>query len=63
MAKIILKGKCFCGNGWEVRVSEEGYDKWRFGEVIQKALPDATPEERECLISGMCPKCQSEIFG
>lgn len=31
--------------------------------IIQKALPDLTAEQREALISGMCPDCQSDIFG
>ena len=64
MAKVTLKGRCpFCGKEWAVEVSEEGYNAWRFGELAQIALADNTPEERECLISGICPECQESIFG
>lgn len=65
MEKITLKGYCsFCGKPWYVDMTEEEYDRWRFEDgLIQNILPNHTPEERECLISGMCPDCQNKIFG
>lgn len=61
--EIILKGKCpLCGKDWSVAVTEQEYDDWRFGELIQNALPSHTPEQRECLISGFCADCQKMIF-
>lgn len=53
----------FCGEDHTVKVSLAGYIKWERGELIQNAMPDLTPIEREQLISGLCPKCQAEMFG
>lgn len=61
--KIIVKGMCpWCGAYWHVYMTEEEYDRWRFGELVQNALPNHTPEDREYLISGLCKSCQAEIF-
>lgn len=62
--KITLEGRCsLCGAYWYVDMTEEEYDRWRFeDDLIQNILPNHTPEERECLISGMCPNCQNKIF-
>ena len=53
----------FCGEYHEVDVNEAAYDNWRTGELIQNAMPDLTPTQREQLISGLCIKCQEKIFG
>jgi len=37
--------------------------KLNSGELVQVAAPDLSPEEREVLISGLCPDCQKAIFG
>ena len=36
--------------------------KRRDNRLIQEQYPDAAPEEREELISGLCQKCQKLIF-
>ena len=41
----------------------EQFEAWRNGELIQNAMPDLTFTEREQLISGLCLKCQAEMFG
>ena len=46
----------FCGKDHTVEVSLAGYIEWERGELIQNAMPDLTPAEREQLISGLCPK-------
>ena len=53
----------FCGDYHEVDVNEIAYNNWRGGELIQNAMPDLTPTQREQLISGLCIKCQEKIFG
>ena len=53
----------FCGKDHAVEVNLAGYIEWERGELIQNAMPDLTPTEREQLISGLCPKCQAEMFG
>ena len=53
----------FCRQFHLVEVDLEQLEAWRDGELIQNAMPDLTLTEREQLISGLCPKCQAEIFG
>lgn len=53
----------FCGNTHSVMVNMDAYGDWLGGELIQYAMPDLTPTEREQLISNLCPKCQESIFG
>ena len=53
----------FCRKFHLVEVDLEQLEAWRNGELIQNAMPDLTSTEREQLISGVCPKCQAEIFG
>lgn len=40
-----------------------GRSAWERGAHIQDAFPQLSPEDREILISGTCPKCWDEIFG
>lgn len=53
----------FCGAPHYVACSAEGFEAWQNGELIQNALPELTPTEREQLISRICPECQKSIFG
>ena len=53
----------FCGEVHAVEVNLAQYKAWQNGELIQNAIPDLTPTEREQLISGLCPRCQAEMFG
>lgn len=59
-----LEGRCpFCGNVFHVTVPTDGYVKWKYeGQLIQNALPNATPETREMLISNICLDCQKGFF-
>ena len=53
----------FCGEDYAVEVDLAQYEAWQNGKLIQNAMPDLTPTEREQLISGLCPKGQAEMFG
>lgn len=54
----------FCGTNSVVEVDADGYFAWKYdGELIQNALPNLTPTEKEMLISGMCEDCQKKFFG
>ena len=53
----------FCRKDHAVEVNLAQYEAWQNGELIQNAIPYLTPTEREQLISGLCPKCQAEMFG
>lgn len=52
----------FCGEYHEVLVSEADYAEWQGGELAQNAFPYLTAEEREILISGICPDCWGKMF-
>ena len=43
----------FCGTDNAVEVNLAQYEAWQNGELIQNAMPDLTPIEREQLISGL----------
>lgn len=53
-----------CGHANEVAVNEEDYFAWSFdGVLAQDAFPYLSADEREMLISGICPKCWNKLFG
>ena len=52
----------WCGEEHEVEVPFEGYLAWQNGELIQVAMPQLSADEREMLISGICPKCWEKAF-
>lgn len=63
MKDTIVKINCpFCGTIHYVEVNEKNYEAWINGELIQNAMPELSPTEREQLISNLCPKCQEDIF-
>ena len=53
----------FCGRDHEVEVPFEGYLAWQNGEAIQRALPTLSADEREMLMTGICPECWDGMFG
>ena len=53
----------FCGEEHEVLVNEADYYAWQDGELAQNAFPYLSADEREMLISGICPDCWDGMFG
>ena len=53
----------FCGHANEVQVNEMDYYDWQDGELAQNAFPYLSANEREVLISGICPTCWNKMFG
>ncbi len=51
------------GKPHSIIVSEAGLIQWQTGTLIQRALPDATPDEREFLMSGISPEGWILAFG
>lgn len=44
--------------------STKGYEAWQNGQKhIQDALPELTTDQREMLLSGICPTCWDKTFG
>lgn len=53
----------FCGHANEVAVNEADYWDWDDGAAAQNAFPYLSADEREMLVSGICPKCWAKTFG
>lgn len=53
----------FCGKANEVFVNEMDYLDWCDGKLAQHAFPYLSADEREMLISGICPTCWDDMFG
>ena len=54
----------FCGEEHAVVVDECDYIVWDIGTVTaQVAFPYLSADEREMLISGICPTCWEKTFG
>lgn len=63
--EITIITECpICHHANKVMVNEEDYLAWAFdGELAQNAFPYLTTDEREMLMSGICPKCWAQTFG
>ncbi len=47
----------FCGEEHTVIVDIEGFFKWQDGALVQDVFSYLSADERELLISGICPEC------
>lgn len=62
--KITVATTCpMCGDTAILSLPEAGYEAWQNGAMIQNALPDLDADDRERLISGICPSCWDKMFG
>lgn len=52
-----------CHTSHDVEVPMDGFFKWQDGACVQDAFPSLSAEEREMLISGICPECWNFMFG
>jgi len=51
-------------NIMSINATTEQYDLWQAGgALIQDAMPEATVDQREFLISGCTPSCWNSMFG
>ena len=41
----------------------EGIAAWKNGALIQDALPEVSPEEREFIMTGITPSMWNHLFG
>ena len=54
----------FCGKDHSVVVEEHDYLAWEMGNSLaQDAFPYLSADDREMLISGICPQCWEKTFG
>ena len=48
-------------NTMAINATVEQVELWQNGMLIQEAMPDATVDEREFLISGCTPTCWAKL--
>ena len=55
---------CRCGELKKFTVPVKGFDNYMFNRHIniQDAMPEVSPENREMIISQICPKCWEQLF-
>lgn len=59
---MIITTRCpKCRKSSAVRVDSKGYEAWRGGELIQRALPGLSADDREKLMTGYDSKCWNAI--
>jgi hypothetical protein len=46
-----------CGKRTEISVPTVGWEKYKAGELIQRAFPDMSPQDREMIMTGTHPEC------
>ena len=60
---MLVKTTCpWCHNDTYIQVDAEEYCRWMNGTPIQQAMPDLDENEREMLISGICPECWDTLW-
>jgi len=52
----------FCGKENNVTVNSIDFEAWENGALIQDVMPYLSADEREALISGICPSCWDKMF-
>ena len=50
-------------NTMDIEVSVEQIAAWQGGELIQRAMPNLTADEREFIKTGITPEEWEEVFG
>ena len=63
MQKINVETYCpICHQFHYVEVDERDFFAWQGGALAQDAFPYLSADEREMLISGICPECWGKMF-
>ena len=61
---ITISNVCpFCDRFYQMEVPFAGFIAYESGALVQNAFPTLSPDERECIVSGLCTSCQTKIFG
>jgi hypothetical protein len=62
---LITRKSSFTGveHTLEIAVTQEQLDNWENGELIQKAMPKLTPDEREFIMTGITAAEWQQAFG
>ena len=58
-----FKVQCkMCKQMFDLPVTQKQFEDWKSGTLIQRAMPNLKPDQRELLISGTCGKCWDRLF-
>jgi len=57
--KSIISGNI---NTRDISITQEQYDLWTSGTLIQDVVPDLSKDDREFLISGITPEEWDSVF-
>ena len=61
---IAIETVCpICHVAHEIEVPMDRFFLWKGGMSTQDAFPSLSADEREMLISGICPQCWDKMFG
>ena len=52
-----------CQNSRTIEVPEAGLQAWEQGALIQDAMPELSPSDREALMTGICDTCWDAQWG
>lgn len=60
---MTIQTRCpHCEEEHTVRCTEEGYEAWQKGALIENAMPELSAADREMLITGYCGRCWDKLF-
>ena len=51
-----------CGQSSRLQLDRGALERWKGGELIQRAFPDLSADDRELMISGLCGACFDLLF-
>lgn len=61
--EVEILTKCpICGEEKKIYVNFEDWIDWTSGTSVQVAFPYLSADEREQIISGICPTCWARMF-
>lgn len=62
MASVLITKACpFCNRRYQNVFDADAYRKWEQGMNVQDAFPDRSADDREFLITGICPECWDKM--
>lgn len=59
---VVVACKGYCGEDFQITLTEDQEDQWRGGGLIQNVAPNLDADDRELLISGTCQVCWDKLF-
>ena len=62
MASVLITKACpFCKRRYQNVFDADAYRKLEHGMTVQDAFPDRSADDREFLITGICPECWDKM--